>query len=197
MQEKSVLLQKIKLLGQKRDRERKNFTVHSIASCVNCRWFVKSIMHWLADGEAVVSAGWMCWLKFEENTDNTVFSSCWGEETWVFHLQSWEPDTRGHEHHCSSYTAQGREANGPPEKNGLLANKFSWLVAASGVTLIKYSWSSVWLKFEVLTIPSWTQLSPHESTQIQGIQVSSTSLLQLGLSKRRQCKKIKQLILNC
>lgn len=46
--------------------------MHSIVSCVNCSWFVNSIMHQLADGEAAVSAGWMCWLIFKENTDNTV-----------------------------------------------------------------------------------------------------------------------------
>lgn len=172
--------------------------MHSIVPCVNCRCFVKSIMHWLADGEAAVCAGWMCWLKFKENTDNTTVQFLLGRGDLGFsfaELRTSHPRTQTEllRLHSTGQIVEWTSKN----KTGLLANKFSWLTAASGVILIKYSWSSIWLKLEVLTIPSWTQLSSHEGKKIQGIQVSSANLLQLGLSKQLQRKKIKQLILNC
>lgn len=69
--EKLILLLK-KNLSQKRDTEMKNFTVHSILSCFSCRWLINLIMRRLTDGAAAVSAGWACWLKFEDNTDNAM-----------------------------------------------------------------------------------------------------------------------------
>lgn len=47
-------------------------------SCFSCRWLVNLIMHGLTYGTAVISAGWVCWLTFEENTDNVMVQALLG-----------------------------------------------------------------------------------------------------------------------
>jgi len=101
------------------------------------------MMHGLTDGAAAVSAGWVCQLKFEENTDNTMVQTLLGRGDLDFSLAEVRTS------HSATTAALGtrrqllclyragqictRWASGKERKSktGLQANQVSWLAAVS------------------------------------------------------------------